>query len=335
MELINEVNLLSYSTMGVLAVAKKFGVIREIKDWKYLIETRQIPTLILGGGSNILFVSREIDFVVQNHLLGKKIIKEDKQHLVIEVGSGELWHDFVTWTVEQGYGGLENLSLIPGTVGAAPIQNIGAYGVEQKDCFHSLTYIDLKTGKLHQLSKINCQFSYRSSIFKKVLKGKVAIISVRYQLTKRDHHIKTEYGQLARELQGKVGLAPSPKDIAQAVIKIRQQKLPDPKQLGNAGSFFKNPIVTKQRFDTLIGQYPEMPYFRQEASIKIPAAWLIQSCGWKGYRRGDIGVYPQHALILVNYGTGTGLEIKTLAQKIIQSVEEKFRIKLSPEVTYI
>ncbi len=331
MEVINEVDLSPFSTMGVWATAKKFGIIRQISDWDYLITNKQIPSLILGGGSNVLFIHENQDFVVKNEIVGKKIIQEDENHITIEVGSGEIWHDFVMWTLKKGYGGLENLALIPGTAGAAPIQNIGAYGVEQKDCFIALTYIDLTTGKRHELSKKNCQFAYRNSIFKHQLKGKAAILSVRYQLTKKKHCIRIDHGGLAQELQGEA----TPENIAHTVIKIRQQKLPDPKKLGNAGSFFKNPLVTNQHFKTLVEQYPSIPHFKQDEMVKIPAAWLIESCGWKGHRCNDIGVSPNHALILVNYGKGTGKEIKKLAEKIIQSVKEKFAIELVPEVSFV
>lgn len=334
MDLINNFNLQPFTTFGVPAVAKQFGVIRQQRDWENILGKGLAPSLILGGGSNILFVNKQQDFVVKNELFGKRILTENEDEVIIEVGSGENWHEFVHWSLLKGFGGLENLSLIPGTVGAAPIQNIGAYGIEQKNRFHSLKYIDLQSGKVHELGLKACDFGYRDSIFKNELKGKVAILSVTYRLQKRHFDLNIQYGHLEQSLHETGILSPTPLDIHRAIINIRQQKLPDPKKLGNAGSFFKNPIISHDEFENLKEKYPSIPHYQQSEGVKIPAAWLIQSCGWKGYRKDDVGIYPKHALILVNFGKGSGQEIKTLAMEIIDSVQEKFSIKLIPEVTF-
>ncbi len=335
MEISKNVDLKAFSTFGVPAVASRFTVVNSINDWRELIGQNDLPDLILGGGSNILFVGEQQRFVVKNNIKGKLLVHEMDDSVIVEAGSGELWHDFVVWSLEQGYGGLENLSLIPGTVGAAPIQNIGAYGVEQQDLFEWLIYFDLETGALHRLEKEACRFGYRDSIFKNELKGKVAIINVAYRLTKKGHQVHTHYGLIQQRLAEKNITHPTPLDIHHIIVEIRKEKLPDPIKIGNAGSFFKNPVISIEQFDTLKTSFPDMPHYPQKDGVKIPAAWLIESCGWKGYQRGDVGVSAAHALVLVNYGKALGREIEELAKAIALSVSDKFGVQLTPEVTFI
>ncbi len=294
------------------------------------------PLLILGGGSNILITKDFEGLVVRNAIAGKAIIEKTPDYAIISAGAGENWHNFVLWTLEHNLGGIENLSLIPGTVGAAPIQNIGAYGVELKDVFHSLEAMDIATGILSTLSYEDCRFGYRDSIFKNECKGRYCITRVTFQLTTANHRINTAYGAIRDTLQQQGILQPTIQDVSRVVIAIRNSKLPDPTQLGNAGSFFKNPEITVAQFTDLQQFFPNIVSFPSTTGyVKVPAGWLIEQCGWKGFRRGDAGCYDKQALVLVNYGHATGADIWQLALDIADSVEAKFGIRLNPEVNVI
>lgn len=290
------------------------------------------PHLILGGGSNVLFTRPFNGLVIKNSLKGIEIVRENDEHIWLKVGAGESWHAFVLFCVENQYAGIENLALIPGTMGAAPMQNIGAYGTEIKTVFSSLTAIDLSAGKEHQFNTNECEFGYRSSIFKTTLKNKMLICDVTLKLNKRIE-LNTSYAALDDYFTEHGINNLSLKKVCDAVIDIRQQKLPDPKKIGNAGSFFKNPYVSPNVFEKISSQHPNCPSFPGENhNLKIPAAWLIEQCGFKGKRFGDVGVHKLQPLVLVNYGNGTGSALKHLAEKIQQSVLEKFNILLEPEV---
>jgi UDP-N-acetylmuramate dehydrogenase len=269
---------------------------------------------------------------IKNEIGGIEVFLENEDDIVIRVGGGVVWHSLVIWTVEHGLGGLENLSLIPGTVGASPIQNIGAYGVELKDVFHSLEAIDLKTGEHRVFHKKECEFGYRDSIFKRELMGKYCITHVYFQLHK-EPVLHTGYGDIQRILAEMEVGNPTIQDVSNAVIYIRQSKLPDPAIIGNAGSFFKNPELEQADFQQFIEKFPTAPNYPQtDGRVKVPAGWLIEQAGWKGYRVGDAGCHSKQALVLVNYGTANGAEILDLAKKIQDSVLEKFGVNISPEV---
>ncbi len=272
--------------------------------------------------------------VVHLNLKGIIVNDTDENDVFVTAEAGENWHDFVIWCISQNYGGLENLSLIPGNVGTSPIQNIGAYGVEIKDTFHQLEAIEIETGKVKIFTKEACNFGYRNSVFKNELKGKYIIVNVTFKLTKNKHHLNISYGAIKNYLSNIEH--PTLKEISDAVIYIRKSKLPDPKEIGNSGSFFKNPVISKIDFDKLQKKYPEIPnYIVAENEIKIPAGWLIEQCGFKGKRYGDTGVHKNQALVLVNYGNATGKEIFELAQKIQQTVKNTFNINLEIEVNII
>jgi len=293
--------------------------------------------LILGGGSNILFLSDFKGTVLLNNIKGKKIVSEDDNQITLEIKGGENWHDLVMWAVKKGYGGIENLALIPGKVGTAPIQNIGAYGVEVKDVIKEVHTIDMHTKAVKVFLNRQCKFGYRHSIFKlPENKGKYFINAVVIQLQKKNYQLNLNYGAIQTTLEERNVNSPTVKDVAEAVIAIRQSKLPDPKKIGNAGSFFKNPVIEKKLFEKLLQKYPKMPYYvLSENQIKIPAGWLIDQAGWKGKHCGNVGVHDKQALVLVNYGNGTGEEIKALAEKIIKAIDEKYQIQLQAEVNYI
>src|SRR5690606_27954411 len=288
---------------------------------------------ILGGGSNML-LTRDIDSTVLHiNLKGRQVISETENEVFIEINAGENWHEIVLWTLENNWGGFENLSLIPGNIGTAPIQNIGAYGTEIKDTLVSVKTIDVQTLQIKEFSNEACNFAYRDSIFKNELKGKHIIISVTFKLTKNKHLVRTNYGTIAHELKEMGITEASIKDVSNAVIKIRSEKLPNPEELGNSGSFFKNPIIKSDHLIKLKDLYPNIPSYEVgENEFKIPAGWLIEHAGLKGYREGDAGVHQKQALVLVNYGAATGNEILNLAKKVQQEVYEKYQIALQPEV---
>jgi UDP-N-acetylmuramate dehydrogenase len=332
------VDLLPYNTFKIAAKAKYFATVSTIADLHALLETpvyKHEKHLILGGGSNILFTGDFEGLVIKVDLKGIETVWEDDSTIVLKSGAGEPWHSFVMFCVTNNYGGVENMSLIPGTMGAAPMQNIGAYGVEVKDRIKTVEAIDVSTGEVHLFSNRECEFGYRESVFKHKLKGKYFISSVTLTLTKKNHVLNTSYGAIQQTLD-QHNTVPSVKTISDAVIAIRQQKLPDPKVIGNAGSFFKNPTIEQTQYELLKKSYPEIPgYFTENQNVKVPAGWLIEQCGWKGKTLDSIGVHPHQALVLVNYGNGTGEKIWTLAQDILASVKKKFAIDLHPEVNII
>ncbi|AMM51948.1 UDP-N-acetylenolpyruvoylglucosamine reductase [Rufibacter sp. DG15C] len=339
MQIKKEVSLKPYNTFGIDAKASllaEFSTTQELQDILQHSAIKPLPKLILGGGSNVLFTQDVEAAVLLNRIKG--ITQEDQpdgEHVLVTSGSGETWHDLVLYSIEHHLGGIENLSLIPGTVGAAPLQNIGAYGVELKDTFYSLEAVEMETGKLITFTKDQCNFGYRESIFKKDAKGKYIVTSVTLQLTRKPT-FNTSYGAISQTLEEMQVKELSLKAISDAVIHIRRSKLPDPAKIGNAGSFFKNPEIPIAQFELLKAQYPNMPgYPVSEFTVKVPAGWMIEQCGWKGKVLGQHGVHKDQALVLVNYGGATGNEVKELAYEIIHSVQEKFGITLTPEVNII
>lgn len=327
-------SLKSYNTMGLEAKATHLWHIEKLEDLHAWKEVASKDPLIIGGGSNILLVDDHYDHVFINKLLGIEILKENKQSVLVEVSSGENWHHFVTWAVDQGYAGIENLALIPGTVGAAPIQNIGAYGVEQNDCFVSLKAYHKNTGEIIELDEEACRFGYRHSIFKAELKGEVFIVSVRYRL-KKQAGVKLVYNALRNYLEEHEITDPTIQDVYDSVIAIRQSKLPDPKTLANCGSFFKNPIISKFQHEQLRGAYPHLVSYPNLNCFKVPAGWLIDQCGFKGVRYGQTGCYEKQALVIVNYGEASAAEIIEFKEKVQATVLERFGIRLEPEVNII
>jgi len=319
--------------MGIAAKAASFIEVNTVEDLESLDLTQQL--FILGGGSNILFGGDFDGLVLKMNILGKEIIKEDDNHVWIKFGAGENWHESVLYAVENNWGGIENMSLIPGTIGAAPIQNIGAYGAELKDVFHQVDGIMLDDQQNFSLNINECNFGYRDSIFKNEWKSKTIITHVTLRLTKQ-HAINASYGAIFEVLKKKNILDPSIKDISEAVIEIRQSKLPDPEVLGNAGSFFKNPTIKNPHFRELKMAYPSCPGYPQpDDQTKVPAGWLIEQCGWKGKRVGNTGAHAKQALVLVNYGNATGQEILNLSKQIQDSVYVKFGINIEREVTLL
>jgi len=325
------ISLKNYNTFGVDVKAKQFITITNTKDLKKILSNNK-TVFILGGGSNMLLTKDVEKLVVKLDLKGIEVQKEDENYVYIEVQAGENWHEFVLWAIEKNFGGIENLSLIPGNVGASPIQNIGAYGVEVKDVTDSVNVLDKNTLEEIKIKNEFCHFGYRNSIFKQKLKNQVIITSVVFKLTKNKHQIKASYGAIKQELEKNGILHPTIKNISDAVIKIRSEKLPNPKEIGNSGSFFKNPIVTKEVFLSIFNEYPKMPYYKVGEKYKIPAGWLIEKCGFKGKRFKDAGVHKNQALVLVNYGSATGDEILNLANTIRESVKKTFNIQLETEV---
>lgn len=329
------VSLKPYNTFGIDVRARYFTEAASEQDIKDIIqkpELKELPKLILGGGSNMLF-TRDFDgLVIQNKMHGIKIQAETDDYAIVKAESGETWHNFVLYCIGKGFGGVENLSLIPGTVGAAPIQNIGAYGVELQHVFEKLEAIHLQTGEKILLSQDECDFGYRESVFKKAYKGQYFILNVTFKLSKKPT-LNTSYGTIQKTLEEMQVTEPDIAAVSRAVCHIRSSKLPDPAKLGNAGSFFKNPEIPKTQYETLKEKFPEMPaYVTGENTVKIPAGWLIEQCGWKGKRVGNTGSHKDQSLVLVNYGDAKGEEIKNLAFEIQKSVKEKFGIDISPEV---
>lgn len=337
MDIRKDISLKKYNTFGIDAKAKFFCEINSIADLKKALALQGYPTLfVLGGGSNMLITKDLENLVLHINLKGIEVISENKDEAIIKVSAGENWHNMVLWTLDHDYGGLENLSLIPGNTGTAPIQNIGAYGVELKDTFVSCDAMEIATQELKTFTKEECQFGYRDSYFKNEGLGKYIITSVSFKLTKRNHKLNVDYGAIVSELHNSGITNPSIKDVSNAVIAIRKSKLPDPKELGNSGSFFKNPVVDKQQFDNFTKMNPTAPFYKvTENEFKIPAGWLIEQCGYKGKRFGDAGVHKNQALVLVNYGDASGAEIIDLAENIIDSVSQRFGIVISPEVNII
>jgi UDP-N-acetylmuramate dehydrogenase len=339
MMLQHNVDLFPYNTFGLHAQAKLFTAIGSVAESISLFQSDAFikqKHFVLGGGSNILLTKDFDGLVVKVEIEGKEIISEDDSTITLRVGAGENWHQFVMYCVERNYGGIENLSLIPGTVGAAPMQNIGAYGVEIKKNILSVEAVEIATGDVRYFDNDACEFGYRESIFKQKLKDQFLISSITLRLTKKDHQFNISYGAIDETLKKFGSQTLSIKAISDAVIYIRSSKLPDPSRIGNAGSFFKNPSIQADLMDFIKKDFPTIPsYPSTDGLVKIPAAWLIEQCGWKGKTFGNIGVHQHQALVLVNYGGGEGEKIWQLAMKIKESVKEKFDITLQPEVNVI
>lgn len=332
------ISLKPFNTFGLEASAKYFVEVNSVSNLKEILQNpnfQNINKLFLGGGSNILLTKNYDGLVIKINLKGIQKISEDESHVYIQAGAGENWHKLVMYCVENQYAGMENLSLIPGTVGAAPMQNIGAYGVEIKDIFEELQALNLKTLEIETFKLEDCHFGYRESIFKHEAKGKYVITSVTFKLNKTPI-FKTSYGDIQKTLAEMNVTDLSIKAVSDAVISIRKSKLPDPAKIGNSGSFFKNPEIPKAQYDDLKERFENIPsYPINQTTVKVPAGWLIEQTGWKGFRDGEIGVHARQALVLVNYGNGTGEQIKALSAKIQASVLEKFGISLSTEVNFI
>jgi UDP-N-acetylmuramate dehydrogenase len=338
MQVFDNVSLKQYNSFGINVSAEKFAEFKTVDEVSELIYDQKFhnePLLILGGGSNILFTKNISGLVLKNEIAGIEKIKEDEEHVFIKAGAGVNWHHLVMFTIENNWAGLENLSLIPGNVGASPMQNIGAYGVEIKDVFYQLEAFSINEKKIVVFDKPSCEFGYRESVFKRKLKDQYIILSVTYQL-KKNPTFNTSYGAIEQELD-KMGIKElSIQAISQAVINIRSSKLPDPAVIGNAGSFFKNPEVSEDHYHQLKKDYPSVVgYDLPNGNIKLAAGWLIEQCGWKGYREGDAGCHSRQALVLVNYGRATGSEIYALSEKIIKSVNDKFSVELEREVNIV
>jgi UDP-N-acetylmuramate dehydrogenase len=330
------ISLKPFNTFGIEARAEMFAEVNRVDQLQEIIRKHK-NLFILSGGSNILLTRNITRPVVKIGLRGREILgpSEDERTLV-KVQAGENWHDFVMWCIARDLGGLENLSLIPGLVGTSPMQNIGAYGVEIKDVFYELEALEIGSGERVKFSAEDCRFAYRESVFKNELKGKYVIINVTFALTSKDHRIVTDYGAIRSELSKRGIEKPGIKDVSDVVIAIRRSKLPDPKELGNSGSFFKNPVIEREHFEKLLKKYPSMPYYEvDQRAVKVPAGWLVETSGFKGKRFGDAGVHARQALVLVNYGDATGREVLDLAERIRHEVARLFDIRLEMEVNVI
>lgn len=337
MEIHNQFSLKNYNTFGIEAKAKQFVAVHTIDDLRLVLQQNTAEKkFVLGGGSNML-LTQDIDaLVIHIDLKGKKIIQENDDFVWVECQAGENWHEFVLWTLQQNFGGLENMSLIPGNVGTTPVQNIGAYGTEIKDTMVSCTAMNIDSQDMKTFSNADCHFGYRESIFKQEAKDQYIITSVVFQLTKRNHKINTAYGDIQAELSKNGIDNPTIQDVSNAVIAIRQSKLPDPKELGNSGSFFKNPILLKSDFEKIHAKFPDMKYFEiSETEVKVPAGWLIEQAGFKGKRFGDAGIHKNQALVLVNYGNATGQEILNVSKNIQETIFNTFGIRIEAEVNVI
>jgi len=337
MKIYDNFSLKKHNTFGIEAKAKQFVAVHTVAELKVVLEQHaHDKKFILGGGSNML-LTQDIDaLVIHVDLKGKRIVKEDDDFVWVESDAGEVWHEFVLWTIDQNFGGLENMSLIPGNVGTTPVQNIGAYGTEIKDTFVSCEAMHISTQTMKTFTKDACHFGYRESIFKQEAKDQYVITSVVFKLTKRHHKINTSYGDITSELTKNHIQIPTLKDVSNAVIAIRQSKLPDPKELGNSGSFFKNPILTKAAFEKVYALHPTLPhYVISDTEVKVPAGWLIEQAGFKGKRFGDAGVHKNQALVLVNYGNATGQEILNISTDIQATVLQQFGIAIEAEVNVI
>ena len=337
MEIHTDYSLKSYNTFGIEAKAKQFVAVHSLIELQtVLTENPTNKKFILGGGSNMLLTQNIDALVIHVDLKGKEIIDENDDYAWVESQAGENWHEFVLWTIDQNLGGLENLSLIPGNVGTTPIQNIGAYGVEIKDTFVLCEALHIETQEHVVFKKEECKFGYRESIFKNEVKDEFIITSVVFKLTKRNHQLNTSYGAIETELANQNISKPTLKDVSNAVIAIRKSKLPDPKELGNSGSFFKNPVLLKTDFEKIQKQFPDIPhYVVSDTEVKVPAGWLIEQAGFKGKRFGDAGIHKNQALVLVNYGHATGQEILEVAHNIQETILKTYGIQIEAEVNII
>ena len=337
MNIQENISLKPFNTFGIDQNARFFvqvSSVEELKEALKFAKTEDLEVFILGGGSNILLTQDLNLLVIKLEIKGIELLHEDADHVWVKSGAGEIWHDFVLFALEKYWAGIENLSLIPGTVGASPMQNIGAYGVEIKDVFESLEALNRETLEIEVFDSQKCQFGYRESVFKHELKGKYIICSVTFRLNKNPE-FHTSYGAIQETLAKKGIKELSIRAISEAVIEIRQSKLPDPKVIGNSGSFFKNPTVSLEKYEELKEKFPSMPGYPQEEGVKLAAGWLIEQAGWKGYKKGEIGVHDKQALVLVNHGSGKGEELKQLSLEIQESVLAKFGVQLHPEVNFI
>ena len=336
MNIIEDYSLKLFNTFGVEAKADYFVEANNFTDLKKALVFRRqnnLEILFIGGGSNMLFVNDFKGLALKLNLKGIELVNEDDDFVWVKAQGSENWHQFIQWTLAQNFGGLENLSLIPGNVGTAPIQNIGAYGVEAKDTIAEVQALSLETGDERIFTNEECKFGYRESIFKNELRGQYVLVAVTFKLSKRNHQLKTGYGAIQQELEGIDN--PTIQDVSNAVIRIRESKLPDPAQIGNSGSFFKNPVISKEKFEEVIALHPTMVNYPVENGVKIAAGWLIEQAEWKGKRFGDAGVHDKQALVLVNHGNATGKEIYDLSEQIIQDIQTKFSITLEREVNMI
>ena len=338
MQILENYSLKKYNTFGIDVSAKYFAQFNSLVDLQEIFQSqiaKQNPILILGGGSNILFTKNFNGLVLKNEIHGIETIHEEERYVYVKAGAGENWHNFVSHCIHKNFGGVENLSLIPGNVGASPMQNIGAYGAEIKDVFYSLEAFHYKDQKIVTFSLNDCEFGYRDSVFKRRYKDEFAILDVTFRLNKFPR-FNISYGAIEEELKKMNVEKLSIKAISDAVVNIRTSKLPDPALVGNAGSFFKNPGVSKQQLEELQRNHSSIPSFKiTEDKFKLPAGWLIEQCGWKGYRKDDVGCYDKQALVLVNYGNAKGNEIYNLSEEIKTSVKQKFGIDLEREVNII
>lgn len=338
MNILRQVSLKQYNTFGIDVTGEAFAPFSSKEELQELInhsEFRQKPKLVLGGGSNILFTRSFEGLVLKNNIPGINVVSENDETVHVRAGAGVNWHQLVLWSVDRGLGGIENLSLIPGNSGAAPIQNIGAYGAELKDTFYALTAVDIQTGVISHFDHKTCSFGYRDSIFKRSLKNKMVITEVELVLQKKPE-LRLSYGAISQELKNMGVDKPDVKAVSMAVCNIRRSKLPDPQQIGNAGSFFKNPEIPSDQFELLKKEFTDVvSYPGRDGNIKLAAGWLIEQCGWKGKVVGNTGAHKHQALVLVNYGNATGNEIRDLAFQIQNSVIEKFGVTIEPEVNIL
>lgn len=337
MHIEHNISLKPYNTFGIDVKAKQFMSVTSVADLKSIyLEQSNVSKFILGGGSNMLLTKDIEALVLHINLKGKHILSQTEDYVFVKASAGENWHEFVLWTLANNFGGLENLSLIPGNVGTSPIQNIGAYGVELKDTFHACDALNLETLEIETFSNSDCKFDYRNSIFKQEAKGKYIILSVVFKLSTANHVLRTNYGAITSELEQMHISKPTIQDVSKAVISIRQSKLPDPKDIGNSGSFFKNPIISKEAFVKLQENFPNAPhYVVSKHEIKVPAGWLIETAGFKGKTLGNYGVHKKQALVLVNYGGATGNDILNLSKLIQYTVKRLFDITIEAEVNII
>ncbi|WP_339893818.1 UDP-N-acetylmuramate dehydrogenase [uncultured Algibacter sp.] len=337
MHIQENISLKPYNTFGIDVTAKHFVSASNIDDLKQILSLKEHPNkLILGGGSNMLLTKDFNGLVVHINLKGIEIISENDNTVIVKANAGENWHEFVLWCINNGFGGIENLSLIPGNVGTAPIQNIGAYGVELKDVFESCEALSLETKSLRSFSKSECNFGYRNSIFKQEAKGQFIITNVNFKLSKQNYNLSINYGAITSQLELMKANNPTIQDISKAVISIRESKLPNPKEIGNSGSFFKNPVISKTLFNTLLENFKDIPsYPISEDKVKVPAGWLIEKAGFKGKRFDDYGVHKNQALVLVNFGGAKGSDILKLSKLIQKTVERIFGIFIEAEVNIL
>ena len=337
MKIQNNFSLKNYNTFGIEAKATQFVAVHNVEELKTILEkNKSQQKFILGGGSNMLLTKDINALVIHVDLKGRKIIKETEDFVWVESQAGENWHEFVLWTIDQNFGGLENMSLIPGNVGTTPVQNIGAYGTEIKDTFDSCQAMKIENQEIKTFIKEECHFGYRESVFKNEAKDQYIITSVVFKLTRRNHKINISYGDISGELAKSNIVNPSLKDVSNAVIAIRKSKLPDPKELGNSGSFFKNPILLKSDFEKIYQKFPQMKFYEvSKNEVKVPAGWLIEQAGFKGKRFGDAGIHKNQALVLVNYGNATGKEILEVSKTIQETIFKTYGIHIEAEVNVI